>query len=56
MDLPAYDLVVGKIRAHLGDRLRLPLSFYAEYLDIARFPDETYQRRLFELYREKIRG
>ena len=51
--LPAYDLVVGKIRSYLRNRLHVPLVFYAEYLDIARFPDEPYQARLFEFYREK---
>jgi PAS domain S-box-containing protein len=38
--MPAYDLVLDKIRTNLDVALREPLNLYVEFLDQSRFPDK----------------
>ena len=46
-----YNTIVETMRTHLSE----PLDIYAEYLDRVRFPDESYQDRLFDLFCDKYR-
>ncbi|MBN1872782.1 MAG: PAS domain S-box protein [Anaerolineae bacterium] len=54
-DLPSYTLALQAIREELGQADDLALDLYYEYLDLARFSDETYQQELFALYTRKYR-
>jgi two-component system, cell cycle sensor histidine kinase and response regulator CckA len=51
--LPANDLIYTNLRATLDRQLDEPINYYIEYLDRSRFPDEEYQRNLFDLYKQK---
>jgi hypothetical protein len=51
--LPVYDVLYEEIRGTIQSDVPGPVNVYAEYLDLVRFPNESYQQRLFDLYREK---
>ena len=51
--LPAYDILYQRIRETIQRDVPGPVNIYAEYLDLERFPNESYQQRLFDLYRDK---
>ena len=51
--LPVYDVLYQRIRETIQSDVPGPVNIYAEYLDLERFPNESYQQRLFDLYREK---
>jgi hypothetical protein len=52
--LPANDLIYKNLRATLDSQINEPVNYYIEYLDRSRFPDEEYQRQLFDLYKKNI--
>jgi PAS domain S-box-containing protein len=51
--LPAYDLIYANLRATLDNQANESINYYIEYLDCSRFPDEEYQKQLFDLYTKK---
>ena len=51
--LPAYDVVLDRIRTNLNVGLREPLNLYVEFLDVARFPDEHVRQLHFDLINRK---
>lgn len=53
--MPVYEILYDTIRKTIQAHLSEPLDIYAEYLDRVRFPDESYQRRLFELLCDKYK-
>ncbi|OPX96426.1 MAG: Blue-light-activated protein [Syntrophorhabdus sp. PtaB.Bin006] len=52
-----YSITVNQaIRSAVFADTTKRVDFYSEYLDLARFPDKQYVRRLVELYRKKYSG
>jgi len=51
--LPVYEVLYQRIRETIQRDVPGPVNLYAEHLDLERFPTESYQQRLSDLYREK---
>ncbi len=51
--LPAYEVLYQRIRETIQRDVPGPVNIYAEYLDLERFPNESYQQRFFDLFRDK---
>jgi signal transduction histidine kinase len=54
-NLPAYQNFLEGYKSVLSEESDEPYNLLIEYLDLARFPDEDYMRRLISLYNEKLR-
>jgi hypothetical protein len=54
--LPAYDLVLHKIRSVVKEGYSSPLNWYAEYMDTARFSDFQEEKAVIDFYSQKYRA
>ena len=51
--VPWSDLIVQSLRKNLVSKSPYPVELNIEYADRERYPDDTYLRKLIELYRQK---
>ena len=51
--LPAYDVIIDEIRTSLKDGISGPLSLYAEYLDMTRFPADRHEQAMIDIFNRK---
>lgn len=54
--LPAYDVIIDEIRTSLKDGISGPLSLYAEYLDMTRFPADRHEQEMIDIFNRKYGG
>jgi len=54
--LPAYDLVLHKIRSVVKEGYSSPLNWYAEYMDTARFSDFQEEKAVIDFYSQKYKA
>jgi signal transduction histidine kinase len=55
-DLPMNVIVDGQLRSSFRESLSESVELYSEYIDVSRFPDKGYPRKLLDLLREKYRA
>jgi PAS domain-containing protein len=55
-DVPASETYERVFQAILGEGLDRQLDYYAEYIDVGRFPEPDYQSALREFFRRKYEG